>query len=182
MTEDETKKLLRTLGSEFPLSFKTLDEEQQHMKVKLWFETFRNIPVEIVSQALSQEIINAHSGFAPTIGQVVNRIIQKITLDPEEEALDAWEMVIRFVRNYGQDEYRDHYEELPENVRKVLSLPDLIAISNNTQEQNHNFEKPRFMSQYKSIKERYQNEMIAAGKIDLIADPGKMKLLTGGRT
>lgn len=182
MTADETKTILRLLGSEFPLSFKTLDEEQQRMKVQLWHSTFQNIPVEIVTQAVSQEIINAHSGFAPTLGQIVHRIIRQITPDPDEHANEAWEKVLSFVRNYGVDEYRDHFLELPENVRKCVSLPDLMAISFNSQEQNHNFEKPRFLNQFKSIQERYETQMIAAGRIDLLADPGRLKQLTGGKT
>lgn len=182
MTKEETVRILQLLGSEFPLSYKSLDEEQQRMKAKLWHDTFEKIPSSIVTQAVTEEIIDAHSGFAPTIGQVINRIIRKITPDPDEHAQEAWEKVLSFVRNYGVDEYRDHYLELPENVRKCVSLPDLMAISYNSQEQNHNFEKPRFLNQFKAIQERYETQMIAAGRIDLLADPGKIKQITGGKT
>ena len=177
MTEDETKKLLNTIASEFPLSFKSMGQYERQTKVQLWHNAFSNIPVEVVNRAVTQEIICNHSGFAPTIGQVINRILEQVTTDPDSEASEAWNTIIRFIHDHSQDEYKKHFDELPEKIRLLVSVPDLLAIANNSTDQNHNFEKPRFVNQYKTVKAHYEQQMISNGRFDLIADPGKLKLL-----
>lgn len=179
MTKEETNEVLNKFASEFP-SIRSMNATERQTKFKLWYDTFKNVPAQIVNHAISQEMISSHSGFAPTIGQVINRILESVTADPETESSDAWNTIIRFVHNYSQDDYRNHFDELPEKIKMLISVPDLRAIANNSPEQNHNFEKPRFMAQYKTVKERYDRQMIAQGRIDLIADPGKMKLIGFG--
>ena len=170
MTKDEVTKMLKILNAEFPLSFRTLDEEGQRIKAKLWYESLKDIPFSIVSQAVTREIIKNPTGFAPTIGQVIDRILDMYTPDEEEASIEAWETVRAFLIKYPQDEYRDHYLELPETVRRVLKIPDLIGLAGNTMEQNQNFEKPRFLKSYKQIRRNQQYKLLEAGKLKLIED------------
>lgn len=177
MTEKETEKILGFLESNYPQSFKNHDRVMRKTLKGLWMDAFKNIPFDLVKIVVTQMIISDTREFAPNIGQVMNRIADTISTDPATESEDAWERVLNFIRSYPQEEYRERYVLLPETTRRFMKVPDLIQLANNTSEQNRNYEKPRFLKQYRESLAQDREQAIRTGRLELIADPEKIQAL-----
>lgn len=177
MTEKETEKILGFLESNYPNSYKNHDAVMRKTLKGLWCDAFKFIPFELVRNAVTQIIISDKREFAPNIGQVMNRIADMVSTDPAAESESAWNQVMNFIHNHPQDEYLDSYTVLPETIRRFMKVPDLIQLANNTTEQNRNFEKPRFLKQYRDALEQTREQAIGTGHLELIADPEKIRAL-----
>ena len=175
MTSDETKDILGMLKANYPGSFRNMTGEEGKSLFNLWADAFRNIPFQLVKVAVSSIVMEDTREFAPNIGQVNARIKDLVLPDTEREVTLAWEKVIRFIRNYHQDDYREHYEELPKRIRAVLTITDIREIANATDTTIKSVAKSRFFQQYKHVKESEENLAITTGKLVLYVDTTKLE-------
>ena len=177
MTPTETEKILELLASEYENSFRNLSADVIQTKRELWCDAFANIPFKLVKAAVTAIILTSTEKWAPKIGEVMQKVVELVTENPETESNDAWERVMNFVHSYPQDEYHDKYHLLNEDIRRVLSVSDLRQIANNSPSDNASFEKPRFKKDYCDRKTQRITEAIQTGSIAEIADRNKMERL-----
>lgn len=180
MTLEETRNILSLIRVNYHNSFKDYTKADSEALLKLWSDVFKNYPYKLVLQAVETIIVSDSSAFAPNVGQVMTTIKSLYTSDSTEEASDAFDQVRQFVREVGCDYVRDHYEELPELTRRVVSIDSIRAIGLSSPEQNDTYAKPRFIKAYTALKEARERELISTGHIDqLIAEHAQKALKQG---
>lgn len=115
MTRDEAKKLIMIISAAYP-NFKPPDLT---FTVNTWAAFLRDYDYQSVEDALQRYILTDRSGFAPSIGQVVDHMS---TSEPDIGELEAWAMVARALRNstYGAEA---EFQKLPDAVQKAVGRP-----------------------------------------------------------
>lgn len=118
MTRDETIKLLMVIQSAYP-NFKPPDKT---VAVDTWYTMLKDMDYNVVQMGLRAYITSDTSGFAPSIGQLINTIY--LTQNPQElNEMEAWALVSKALRNgyYGAVE---EFNKLPPLVQKAVGSPD----------------------------------------------------------
>lgn len=118
MTRDETIKLLMVIQSAYP-NFKPPDKT---VAVDTWYTMLKDMDYNVVQMGLRAYITSDTSGFAPSIGQLINTIYT-IQNPQELNEMEAWFLVSRAIRNgyYGAVE---EFNKLPPLVQKTVGSPD----------------------------------------------------------
>lgn len=114
MTERETAMILASMQAAYP----TYKPPQKEIAVKTWHMALEDYPYEQVSEALKIYIRTNTTGFAPSPGQLIDKIF--IAEDYAElPETTAWGMVSDALKNgiYG---YQEEFQRLPETVKKAV--------------------------------------------------------------
>lgn len=117
MTREETKKIIMIMSASYP-NYKPIDLS---MTVDAWSVMLSEYEYKKVETALKAFILSDNSGFAPSIGQLAEKIKMLEQEQPLNE-MEAWLLVSKALRNgyYGAEE---EYEKLPEMVQKAVGHP-----------------------------------------------------------
>lgn len=149
MTRDETIKLLMVIQSAYP-NFKPPDKT---VAVDTWYTMLRDMDYNVVQMGLRAYITSDTSGFAPSIGQLINTIY--LTQNPQElNEMEAWALVSKALRNgyYGAVE---EFDNLPPMVQKAVGTPDnLRNWSQTNAESVENVIQSNFMRSYRTVVKR----------------------------
>jgi len=149
MTRDETIKLLMVIQSAYP-NFKPPDKT---VAVDTWYTMLRDMDYNVVQMGLRAYITSDTSGFAPSIGQLINTIY--LTQNPQElNEMEAWALVSKALRNgyYGAVE---EFDNLPPLVQKAVGTPDnLRNWSQTNTESVENVIQSNFMRSYRTVVKR----------------------------
>lgn len=149
MTRDETIKLLMVIQSAYP-NFKPPDKT---VAVDTWYTMLRDMDYNVVQMGLRAYITSDTSGFAPSIGQLINTIY--LTQNPQElNEMEAWALVGKALRNgyYGAVE---EFDNLPPLVQKAVGTPDnLRNWSQTNTESVENVIQSNFMRSYRTVVKR----------------------------
>lgn len=78
---------LLILQTAFPLSVRNYDEYEFKALQSLWYEIFKNVPEELMNEAVKRFIITERKGFFPSPGQIVG-CIEDIMRNREAEKLE----------------------------------------------------------------------------------------------
>lgn len=118
MTREETKKILRIMCSTYP-NYKPSDLSET---IDIWQMVLSDYSYQQIATGLKAYILSDTSGFAPSVGQIVDKIKtieQPVVLNESE----AWGMVSKAIRNgyYGAVE---EFAKLPPLVQKAVGTPD----------------------------------------------------------
>lgn len=155
MDKRETVIIMKVLQTAYPQSFKGWGKEQAEMFVSLWQEAFSSIPAQIVTKAVKNIVYTSERDFAPNIGQVraeITRMAQRNSLGGQQ----AWSEVKGYLHhcdsNYPSDETNKVlYDRLPEEVRAMYSMTELLSLAKRNSMDNDQFEKPRFLKDYAGV-------------------------------
>lgn len=120
MTREETIELLMMMQAAFP-NYKPPDKT---VAVNTWFLMLADYPYQQVQMALKAYIVTDTSGFAPRIGQIIDKI-QMITNPAEPNEMEAWSLVSKALRN-GNYKSREEFEKLPDVVKEAVGSPENI--------------------------------------------------------
>lgn len=120
MTREETIELLMMIQAAFP-NYKPPDKT---VAVNTWFLMLADYPYQQVQMALKAYIVTDTSGFAPRIGQIIDKI-QMITNPAELNEMEAWSLVSKALRN-GNYKSREEFEKLPDVVKEAVGSPENI--------------------------------------------------------
>lgn len=153
MTRDETIKLLMVIQSAYP-NFKPPDKT---VAVDTWYTMLRDMDYNVVQMGLRAYITSDTSGFAPSIGQLINTIY--LTQNPQElNEMEAWALVSKALRNgyYGAAE---EFNKLPPLVQKAVGSPDNLRNWSQTDTNSiENVVQSNFMRSYRLVVNR-ENEI-----------------------
>jgi hypothetical protein len=149
MTRDETIKLLMVIQSAYP-NFKPPDKT---VAVDTWYTMLKDMDYNVVQMGLRAYITSDTSGFAPSIGQLINTIYT-IQNPQELNEMEAWFLVSRALRNgyYGAVE---EFDNLPPLVQKAVGTPDNLRNWSQTNTDSvENVIQSNFMRSYRTVVKR----------------------------
>lgn len=132
LKREETVKIIRIMCDCYP-NYKPNNLTET---VDVWNMMLSDYTYEQISLALKAYILADTNGFAPSIGQLVDRV-NTFSHPQELNELEAWSLVYKAIRNSG---YNSEYEFslLPDMVRKAVGTPNQLrtwAMDENFNEQ-----------------------------------------------
>ena len=117
MTREETVKIIRIMVDSYP-NYKPNNISET---VDVWCMMLDEYTYEQVATGLKCYILSDKSGFAPAIGQIVDKI--KIISEPQQlNELEAWSLVGKAIRNSNYHA-EEEYKKLPLIVQKAVGSP-----------------------------------------------------------
>ena len=147
MTVNEARKIIAVMMVSYP-NFKPIDTE---IMATTWSDMLSDYSYEQINVALKAYIRTDTSGFAPSIGQLVNKLT---SAEPQLNEMEAWSLVSKAIRNgyYGAEE---EFAKLPEVVQKAVGTPANLRAWAHTDEQSiENVVQSNFMRTYRTVVKR----------------------------
>lgn len=149
MDREETKKIIRVICASYP-NYKPTDLSET---IDIWTTMLAEYSYEHIAVALKTYIATDTSGFAPSIGQLVNSI-KSITEKENLTEMQAWTLVDKAIRNglYGAEK---EFENLPPEVQKAVGSPSQLrqwALTD--QDSIQTVAQSNFMRSYRAVVER----------------------------
>lgn len=148
MTREETVKIIRIMVDSYP-NYKPNDISET---VDVWHMMLSDYDYNLVAMALKAYILSDTSGFAPSIGQLVDKM-QSITTPQELNEMEAWALVCDALQNSGYN-YAEEYAKLPPLVQKAVGLPTQLQAWALTENLNKDVVGSNFMRCYRIEVER----------------------------
>lgn len=148
MTRDETKKIIRIIADSYPNYHPANISET----VDVWCMMLEEYPYQQIAMALKAYILTDTSGFAPSIGQLVDKL--KSNQEPQLTEMEAWSLVSKAIRNgyYGAEE---EFAKLPDIVQKAVGNPaNLRAWAHTDVDSIENVVQSNFMRTYRTVVKR----------------------------
>lgn len=149
MTEGEAKKLFAVMTVAYP-NYRIDDIEYT---AKIWADFLGGYSYEQANMALRTYITTDTSGFAPSIGQLINKL-HEVQSPQELNEMEAWFLVSRALRNgyYGAVE---EFNKLPPLVQKAVGSPDNLRNWALTDSKSiENVVQSNFMRTYRTVVNR----------------------------
>lgn len=118
MTEKEVKQLLAMTQTVYP----NYNPPSREAAVNAWLMCLSEYDNNVVTAAFKAYATTDTSGFAPSIGQLLDKV--HLIQDPQElNEMEAWSLVSKALRNgyYGAVE---EFNKLPPLVQKAVGSPD----------------------------------------------------------
>lgn len=162
MKKEEVRQLLVLLKEYFPNSFIHHTAEGSKLIFSVWLETFKDEDTKLVQTAVMKLIQSNTTGFAPTIGEIREKMLE-LTGVHIMTADDVWNRARRFWCNLGTrnpSEIEPRYKELPEEVKRMFTIDDMIHMADMQTADVINYEKPRFMKEYRHIEAQHKAELL----------------------
>lgn len=154
MTRDEVKEIVMVIYSTYP----NWKPDDLKFTVNAWYLMLSEYDYKQVSLALKAYITTDTSGFAPSVGQVINKL--HIIGGPEElNEMAAWSLVSNALRNgnYGAE---DEFNKLPPLVQKAVGTPSQLRHWSQTNiESIENVVQSNFMRTYRTVVRREKEFM-----------------------
>lgn len=148
MTREETVKIIRIMVDSYP-NYKPNNISET---VDVWQMMLSDYDYNMVAMALKAYILSDTSGFAPSVGQLVDKM-KSITTPMELNEMEAWALVCDALRNSGYN-YADEYAKLPPLVQKAVGLPTQLQAWALTENLNKDVVGSNFMRCYRIEVER----------------------------
>ena len=148
MTREETVKIIRIMVDSYP-NYKPNDISET---VDVWHMMLSDYDYNLSAMALKAYILSDTSGFAPSIGQLVDKM-KSITSPQELNEMEAWSLVCDSLRNSGYN-YAEEYAKLPPLVQKAVGLPTQLQEWALTEDLNKDVVGSNFMRCYRIEVER----------------------------
>ena len=169
MTRDETKKILMTVQASYP----NFNPPDKTVTINTWFLLLKDNEYLAIEQALRAYITTDTSGFAPNIGQLLDKL-HAIQSPQELNEMEAWSLVSKALRNgyYGAVE---EFDKLPPLVQKAVGSPDNLRNWSQTDVKAiETVIQSNFMRSYAAIvKREYEIKKMPADVQALIEDVNK---------
>lgn len=175
MNKDETKKILGIIIASYP----TYKPENMQFTLNVWNKAFEKFQYEIVSEGLMAYIVSDKSGFAPSIGQLID-YISKLTVEENVSEMEAWDMVRKAIADstYHSEE---RFNEFPEEVKRAVGSPANLRAWGTDMNYAEGVAQSNFIKTYRSVlakkNERLKFDAIKTQKIE---QNNKVLLVEGG--
>jgi hypothetical protein len=145
MTREETKKIIRIICATYP-NFKPNDLTET---IDTWDFLLEEYTYQEISLALKAYIATSTSGFAPSIGQLIEKV-RNISCGAELSEMEAWALVSDALRNSSYHA-EEEFAKLPEVVQKAVGSPNLLRSWATTDERSiENVVQSNFMRTYRA--------------------------------
>ena len=149
MTKNEVIKLLMTIQTFYP----NYQVENKEFTINAWYSIIGDCDYKPMEKALRAYITTDTSGFAPSIGQLINKL-HEVQSPQELNEMEAWLLVGKALRNgtYGAVE---EFNKLPPLVQKAVGSPDNLRNWAQTDSESiENVVQSNFMRTYRTVVNR----------------------------
>ena len=149
MTETEVRKLLAMTQAVYP----NYNPPSREAVVNAWLMCLSEYDNNVVMAAFKAYITTDTSGFAPSIGQLLDKL-HAIQNPQELNEMEAWSLVSKALRNgyYGAVE---EFNKLPPLVQKAVGSPDNLRNWAQTDSESiENVVQSNFMRTYRTVVNR----------------------------
>ena len=148
MTREETKKIIMVMSAAYP-NYKPQDLS---MTVDTWHLMLEDYGYDEIALALKSYIATDTSGFAPSIGQIIDKL-SVITCPNEMNAMEAWNLVSRAIRDSSYHA-KERFDELPEDVQRAVGSCENLKAWGQDSGYNENVAQSIFIKNYDRVIER----------------------------
>ena len=153
MTRDETVKIIRIMCDCYP-NYKPSNLSET---VDVWNMMLEEYSYSQISTALKTYVHSDTSGFAPSIGQLINKL-HEVQSPQELNEMEAWLLVSKALRNGTYGAVKE-FNKLPPLVQKAVGSPDNLRNWSQTDTNSiENVVQSNFMRSYRLVVNR-ENEI-----------------------
>ncbi len=145
MTRDETKKIIRIMCDCFPY-FKPNNISEI---IDVWNTMLSEYTYTQISLALKSYVLSDTSGFAPSIGQLVD-MVHSVSNPQELNEMEAWTLVSGAIRNSGY-RYAEEFLRLPDTVQRTVGTPEQLHIWATDENYNESVIMSNFQRTYRMV-------------------------------
>ena len=147
MTRDEVIKIQMVIQAAYP----NYNPPDKTITADTWLVLLNDFTYEQVLAAVHAFIRTDKKGFAPSIGEVIDKL-QLLFGEKEVNAVAAWTMVLKAIKNstYHADE---EYEKLPRIIQRVIGGPQRLTELATMENLNTSVESSNFMRDYRDALE-----------------------------
>lgn len=145
LTKEETKKILRIMYNCFQ-NFRPKNIEET---TEVWGMMLSDYTYQQISVALKSYILSDTSGFAPTIGQLVD-MVHSVSKPQELNEMEAWSLVSMAIRNSGY-RYTEEFLKLPAIIQSAIGRPEQLHIWATDEEYNETVVMSNFQRSYRLV-------------------------------
>lgn len=127
--------------------------ENKEFTINAWYSIIGDCDYKPMEKALRAYITTDTSGFAPSIGQLINKL-HEVQFPQELNEMEAWLLVSKALRNgtYGAVE---EFNKLPPLVQKAVGSPDNLRNWAQTDSESiENVVQSNFMRTYRTVVNR----------------------------
>lgn len=175
MSREETKIIIAHILSAYP----NYKPENLEYTLELWYSMLADYPLNVVEFGLKAFICTDTKGFAPSVGQVIQKIE---SCKPKEETsdLEAWSRVRKAISN-GYYNYVEEYNKLPEDIQKAVgnarNIREWAIMDQNTVD---SVIQSQFLKSYRTATERRKEiEKLPADMQKMISSVAKQLSIEG---
>lgn len=151
MTRGETKIIIRSIMAAYP----NYHPDNVSETIDVWAVMLEDEEYKVISTALKTYIRTNRSGFAPSIGQLID-IVHSITKPKDISAAEAWTAVFKAICNGAYNSVAE-FEKLPELAQKAVGTPKQIETWATDEHFNQEVARAVFIKAY-NAEEKRQNE------------------------
>lgn len=174
MTREETKKIIMVMAASYP-NYKPADLS---MTVDAWQMMLGEYPYSEIALALKAYITSDRSGFAPSIGQLIEKL-QTITGPQEMGELEAWSLVYKAVCNSGYHA-ESEFAKLPEACQRAVGNPaNLKEWAMMDIDTVQSVEQSHFIRNYRAILNRMREEAKMPQEVKALIAGNRPEKITG---
>lgn len=152
MTDKEARKIIAVLMVAYP-NYKPINID---FTVSVWTDMLSDYSYSEVDMAIKAYISTDTSGFAPAIGQVIDKI-KSITTPRQMTDAEAWSLVRKAISDSSYNA-TDRFNELPVTCQKAVGSPAQLRMWALDASYNENVVSSNFMRSYRTEVAR-QNEL-----------------------
>lgn len=151
MTREETIKLLMIVSASYQ-NFKPVDKT---VSANVWHMALQEYDFVECQNALMSYITTDKNGFAPSIGQVIDKIHtnREVASGNQLTETQAWSLVSKALRNSTYNS-KSEFDALPESVQKAVGSHEILRVWATDESFNESVVSSNFMRSYKSILNR----------------------------
>lgn len=120
MEVKQAKKIVAIMATAYP----NYQPPNLDMAAEVWADMTKDYTYDEVASALKAYIATDKSGFAPSIGQVIDKIHTIRSPDVLSDA-EAWSLVWDAIQNAGYDSVEE-FAKLPETVKRAVGSADIL--------------------------------------------------------
>nr|DAH79406.1 MAG TPA: replisome organizer [Bacteriophage sp.] len=151
-TDKETRKIIAVLMVAYP-NYKPINID---FTVSVWTDILSDYSYSEVDMAIKAYISTDTSGFAPAIGQVIDKI-KSITTPRQMTDAEAWSLVRKAISDSGYNAM-ERFAELPIVCQRAVGSPAQLRMWALDTAYNENVVSSNFMRSYRTEVAR-QNEL-----------------------
>lgn len=174
MNINESKKIIAVMMMSYP-NYNPIDIDST---AQLFSQMMADYSYKQVDMALRSFIATDTSGFAPSIGQLIEKV-RRISCGNELSEMEAWALVSRAIQN-GQNGAEEEFAKLPEIVQKAVGSPSLLRSWATTDERSiENVVQSNFMRTYRAELSRKREVQTMPKDVLKIMEQRKQGLIEG---
>lgn len=149
MNKKETSQIIAILMASYPNFLNNKPTTDIQATINVWHEMLKDYNYQEVSIAIKACISQDKTGFAPSIGQVINKILSFRNQENELTEQEAWNYVSKAIKNSGYHA-TEEYEKLPEIIKQVVTPSQLYEWSQMETDSVQSVVASNFMRSYKA--------------------------------